>query len=74
MLNCTRMRDESGDRRHFCPNCGSYLVRRSFRAGFVEKVFYRLIGLRPYRCRGCETRFFDRGGGKGRVDAAEDEK
>ena len=67
------MSEESGDRRHHCPNCGSPLVRRSFRAGIIETFFYRLIGLRPYRCRGCGTRFFDRGGGKGRVDATEEE-
>jgi DNA-directed RNA polymerase subunit RPC12/RpoP len=73
MLDCQVMSEEPGDRRHLCPHCGSHLVRRSFREGFVEKFFYRLIALRPYRCRACGTRFFDRGGGKGRVDSTEED-
>ena len=60
------MTDKSADRQHSCPNCGSESVRRSARIGFLEKVVYRLLALRPYRCAVCETRFFDRAGGKSR--------
>ncbi len=73
MLDCQMMREESDDRRHLCPNCGSPLVRRSARIGIVENFFYRIVALRPYRCRACGNRFFDRGGGRGRVDTSEEE-
>ena len=62
------MTDESDDPKHSCPNCGSASVRRSARIGFIEKIVYRMLALRPYRCAVCETRFFDRARGKSRKD------
>lgn len=72
MLDSAVMTEETSDRKHSCPNCGSESVRRSYRVGFIEKVFYRLIGLRPYRCTACETRFLDRGAAKGRKETSRD--
>ena len=68
VLDSAVMTEESDNRKHSCPNCGSESVRRSLRSGLIENVFYRLIGLRPYRCTVCETRFFDRRGATGRKD------
>jgi|HubBroStandDraft_1064217.scaffolds.fasta_scaffold108030_2 ribosomal protein L37AE/L43A len=72
MLDSVVMTEESSNRRHSCPSCGSESVRRSYRVGLIEKIFYRLIGLRPYRCTACETRFFDRGAAKGRKESSRD--
>jgi ribosomal protein L37AE/L43A len=72
VLDSVPMAEESGNHKHSCPSCGSESVRRSYRVGFVEKVFYRLVGLRPYRCTACETRFFDRGAAKGRKETSRD--
>ena len=70
MLDSVVMMDDSENRRHSCPSCGSESVRRSYRVGLVEKLFYRLIGLRPYRCTTCEARFFDRGAARGRKESS----
>ncbi len=40
-----------------CPKCGSPDVRRSVRRRMLDFVLAR-IGLAPYRCRNCRTRFF----------------
>jgi predicted RNA-binding Zn-ribbon protein involved in translation (DUF1610 family) len=66
------MTQESGERRHSCPNCGSEAVRRSLRSGIVENIFYRMIGLRPYGCQACGERFFDRRGAPGRKENTRD--
>jgi hypothetical protein len=42
-----------------CPKCGGTNVHRSRRKGFYERVLLRLRGLRPYRCVGCNHRYFD---------------
>jgi len=70
MLDSVMMIEESGNRRHSCPSCGSESVRRSYRVGLFEKVFYRLIALRPYRCTVCGARFFDRGAAGGRKETS----
>jgi ribosomal protein L37AE/L43A len=72
VLDSAVMTYESENRTHSCPNCGSESVRRSYRVGLIEKIFYRLIGLRPYRCTLCETRFLDRGAAKGRKETSRD--
>jgi hypothetical protein len=41
-----------------CPACGGSDVARSRRHGFLEAVLLPLFRLRPYRCRGCLTRYF----------------
>jgi transposase-like protein len=41
-----------------CPTCASSSIRRSARAGFVERVFLRLALVWPYRCDDCNSRFW----------------
>ncbi len=41
-----------------CPRCRSYDVHRSRRRGFVERILLPLILKRPYRCDGCNSRYF----------------
>jgi DNA-directed RNA polymerase subunit RPC12/RpoP len=72
MLDFAVMTRESDKRRHSCPNCGSESVRRSLRSGFIENIIYRLIGLRPYRCMACETRFIDRRSAEARRDSSDE--
>jgi predicted RNA-binding Zn-ribbon protein involved in translation (DUF1610 family) len=43
---------------HECPQCGSYLVRRSKKRTLVEYIVCRLLFVRPYRCDDCDIRFF----------------
>lgn len=45
--------------RHSCPACGGR-VRRSRRNGLVERVFLRVLFIRPYRCLTCDRRFYDK--------------
>jgi hypothetical protein len=40
-----------------CPRCQTDACRRSHRSGAID-LFFSLFGLRPWRCRGCELRFF----------------
>jgi hypothetical protein len=40
-----------------CPRCSSNHVRRASRSSFFEE-FIRLVGMAPYRCRGCRHRFY----------------
>ncbi len=41
-----------------CPDCGGNSVRRSMRKGFVERVWFRLALVWPYRCDDCDSRFW----------------
>ncbi|MGH9509610.1 MAG: hypothetical protein ACRD2Q_01045 [Terriglobales bacterium] len=41
-----------------CPQCRSYDVHRSRRRGFVERVLLPLVLKRPYRCDGCNSRYY----------------
>ncbi len=43
-----------------CPSCESRRVRRSHRRGFVERVFLRVLSLRPFHCMDCYKRFHSR--------------
>jgi DNA-directed RNA polymerase subunit RPC12/RpoP len=65
-------KEDSEDRLHACPSCGSQAVRRSLRHGFVENVLYRILAIRPYRCMACDLRFTDRGVGHGRKVSTRD--
>ena len=40
-----------------CPRCQGESCRRSRRRGFSDIIF-TIFGLRPWRCRGCEERFY----------------
>ncbi len=46
-----------GDSRVICPRCRSNRCRRSKRRSFRD-YFIGLSGVRPWRCRDCELRFF----------------
>jgi len=41
-----------------CPVCESSSVRRSRRTGFVERIWFRLAFVWPYRCDDCDSRFW----------------
>ena len=41
-----------------CPVCRSSSVRRSTRRGFVERTWFRLAFVWPYRCDDCDVRFW----------------
>lgn len=41
-----------------CPACESTSVRRSTRKGFVERTWFRLALVWPYRCDDCNARFW----------------
>ncbi len=41
-----------------CPVCESSSVRRSRRKGFVERIWFRLAFVWPYRCKSCDSRFW----------------
>jgi len=41
-----------------CRSCGSKSVSRSKRRGIVERVLFRLLPIRPYRCNDCDSRFY----------------
>jgi hypothetical protein len=41
-----------------CPACESSSVRRSTRKGFVERVWFRIAFVWPYRCDDCDSRFW----------------
>ena len=45
---------------HRCPGCGSSAVERAEREGALERLYLSLASQRPYRCRECEHRFYDR--------------
>jgi hypothetical protein len=40
-----------------CPRCSSNHVRRANRSGFLEELL-RVLGLAPFRCRGCRHKFY----------------
>jgi hypothetical protein len=41
-----------------CPVCEGSSVRRSRRTGFVERIWFRLAFVWPYRCDDCDSRFW----------------
>jgi PilZ domain len=43
-----------------CPRCGATRIRRAHRRGFVERIFLRLLWLRPFHCIDCYKRFYSR--------------
>jgi len=43
-----------------CPKCNYEGIERSKRRGFAEKWIYSFFGYYPWRCAGCNSRFFIR--------------
>jgi len=41
-----------------CPLCDSKRIHRSRRKGIMERGILAIIFVRPFRCEGCESRFF----------------
>jgi len=41
-----------------CPQCQCERLHQSRRKGIMEKAFLALIFRRPFRCEGCDFRFF----------------
>lgn len=52
-----------------CPNCGSRDIRKSRAMGQVDLLRKR-IGLNPFRCRGCFSRFLSPHSEKTALEAA----
>lgn len=42
-----------------CPRCKSYCIKRVARQGILEKLIFPILGLWPYRCQGCDLKYFD---------------
>jgi hypothetical protein len=47
-------------RRHRCPRCGHAAIERTPHRNPVERLYLALAEKRPYRCRECDLRFYDR--------------
>ena len=56
----TRVTQRRRARNHRCPRCGSGAVDRAGRTGTLERLYLSFASQRPYRCRECEHRFYDR--------------
>jgi transposase-like protein len=57
-----------------CPRCGA-AVHRSQMRGFLERGILRPVGVRAYRCSGCDERFLRFGGTKpAQTEAADGER
>ena len=55
-----------------CPQCGSGDRRRSQMRGICERVVLRTIGVRAYRCEGCDYRYYEFRHGKGKHEKSEE--
>ena len=51
-------KEEEINMRISCPNCGSLLIYRSRKKGILEHVLSKIIFVHPFRCEGCDSRFF----------------
>ena len=58
MWKIGRFRIVSGEESGQCPSCKSRKLRRTHRIGIVERSLSKIFGLRPYRCKECDERFF----------------
>ncbi len=43
----------------YCPLCNGGDVHRSKRRGAIEKAVLPLFLLHPFRCKNCDSRYFD---------------
>jgi transposase-like protein len=60
-------------RKKVCPRCGAAIHRSQMR-GFLERGILRPVGVRAYRCAGCDERFLRFGGAKqAEIEAANGE-
>jgi hypothetical protein len=50
--------------KRICPRCGAAELRRSQMHGLIERNILRPVGIRAYRCAGCDERFLRFGGGE----------
>ncbi len=41
-----------------CPLCKSKRVHQSRRKGIAEKIIMAAVFVRPFRCEGCDLRFY----------------
>jgi transposase-like protein len=41
-----------------CPRCHSEHIRRSRRKGIIERRILPMLLVKPFRCEGCDYRFF----------------
>lgn len=41
-----------------CPWCQSKHIHRSRRKGIIERRILAMLFVRPFRCEGCDNRFF----------------
>ena len=46
--------------RHQCPDCKFIGASRSVPRGIVERLMASMIHVRPYRCAGCDRRFYSK--------------
>jgi hypothetical protein len=58
MWEIGRFRIVSGEDSGHCPSCKSRKLRRTHRIGILERALSKILGLRPYRCKECDDRFF----------------
>jgi len=50
--------EEIRTEKRYCPECRSQKVRRSQMRGFWERGVLKMIGVRAYRCEGCDKRYY----------------
>ena len=58
MWKIGRFRIQMGEESGQCPSCKSSRLRRTHRIGVLERTLSKIFGLRPYRCKECDDRFF----------------
>jgi hypothetical protein len=49
--------------KRMCPRCRTAELHRSQMHGLIERNILRPVGIRAYRCAGCDERFLRFGGG-----------
>jgi hypothetical protein len=49
--------------KRMCPRCRTAELHRSQMHGLIERSILRPVGIRAYRCAGCDERFLRFGGG-----------
>jgi len=52
------IRSGLSERSSRCPYCENSRIHKSRRHGMFEKTIAKFISLNPYRCEGCDARYF----------------